>query len=1455
MKKNKLPRLQTLYQAVLMALPIMTGVGVSHAETNTNFANGALAGAAIQYSPNVLLALSVEFPTAGLAYNSNDVSIGNPRNYYNTISIKNRYLGYFDNRKCYIYVPDAADKDASQAFAKSGYVTKRSSMYDTSKDNQEIFRDNDGGVINTTYKPMNLNAVEYFKVSSNAVDTADGIGLCSGNNSDEFSGNMLNWASMTAIDIFRQALTGGNRAATIQSNSKAYELGDTPNETYLRRAMVTPGRQNHNQFVRRFIYLPDNLLKRVMPHKYASDNISDFVSYNATSYDQYAVNRNAPDHWVRSKFGDGNAVIVVEDQGFTVNFRRRFQHNVCNSVRWGRCNSSSPVNRFLPVKSRYMPYHAVVRVCDDAGSAQTYGTNHPTTSIQCTQYPNNKYKPTGLMQERIADMRFGALGYANVPGRGIHGGVLRARMKSLLGETAIMTTAGDATHPIQSTGGGVDLGAEVNADTGQFIVNPDVSDASNSRVNNSGVINYLNKFGDYAGYKTNDPGAELYYVAQRYLRNAGFPKEYLSFKAEGQASTFTLNQIKNDDPTNLAREWKDNFPIILDWDNPLVVKDVNNVRENACRPNQIVFIGDTNTHYDIDLPGYGNSPTDPLRFEPKIATQVEDSEINVSTLADTILEREKIDESLLNKGTGSSDVGAWSGNSRFGLPALAYWGHINDIQKGLAGKQNINTFMIDVVENGDYKADFLGMMKNTYYLAAKYGSFTYDKDRTVNDDGTPYQPLPTERSSWTDDPEGKTSIPAFRKGVPRTYAIANSPENMVDALKNAINSSAGVEAVTQSRVTTDVSTEKAVDLIQGVSVLRSGFTEDSPTYSGTLKKQMLKLVSSSTDTTSQGFTIVYNDNCATCWDAGKLLNSTYHNTTGWSARNVYTTVNGTVTKFAITNASNLQSKLHEGVVGTDKVEATKLIRYVLGDNTNESVDDLRVRSGYLMGMVINSSPAAIRPLKANSVRAGAQTCKFSDTDFTERNKETRYAVAANDGMLHLFNDEGAEILAYLPNAVLPKLSSYAKKTYLNPAHDRWLNDGTPSVNDVCHTVGTTAATEARSILIGATGRGGNSVYALDVTNLQSPNGNNILWDFSHDDLGMTIPAPVVTHDKDGKPIAIISSGYRKNGGTDQGYIFVLKDIDKKRTITTDWVENTDYYKIPLGKAGVGEIFALDANNDNAAEAIYVGDLEGKLWKLTLDADGKFAVNGGQSGATDKPLFEADASIVGQPAVQKISGKTYVVFATGRFFGDNDLPTTTKSLQNYAYGIIDKGDGVTVANNETSLLQQEIVVDKDKLTVDSGEYLKVTTNKFDATKQGWRLKLSKNMLNMDAAGIYKNRLAQFTLITPGDGSITNTDENICKRSGSTSTVLVDVRTGGTYAGNLFDTNNDGVYDSKDGDYSVFTQNNNIVQKALMLKTTNGTTVTIGYGSGGAYSAATNPLSFTNTLKRLSWREIY
>ncbi|WP_230472423.1 hypothetical protein, partial [Kingella kingae] len=63
-------------------------------------------------------------------------------------------------------------------------------------------------------------------------------------------------------------------------------------------------------------------------------------------------------------------------------------------------------------------------------------------------------------------------------------------------------------------------------------VNTDDKKSPSPNFDNSGTINYLNKFGDYNNYKTNDPGAELYYTALRYLRNAGFPALYKTKLAE-----------------------------------------------------------------------------------------------------------------------------------------------------------------------------------------------------------------------------------------------------------------------------------------------------------------------------------------------------------------------------------------------------------------------------------------------------------------------------------------------------------------------------------------------------------------------------------------------------------------------------------------------------------------------------------------------------------------------------------------------------------------------------------------------------------------------------------------------------------------------------------------------------------------------------------------------------------
>jgi type IV pilus assembly protein PilY1 len=105
---------------------------------------------------NVMLALSVEFPTAitrahqGATFDTSG----------NTI-----YLGYFDPLKCYTYVQD------------STYQTKENTA-------------NPG----------------YFKPV--AFTTKDVAYACSG----AWSGNFMNWATMQGIDTFRWVLTGGNRA-------------------------------------------------------------------------------------------------------------------------------------------------------------------------------------------------------------------------------------------------------------------------------------------------------------------------------------------------------------------------------------------------------------------------------------------------------------------------------------------------------------------------------------------------------------------------------------------------------------------------------------------------------------------------------------------------------------------------------------------------------------------------------------------------------------------------------------------------------------------------------------------------------------------------------------------------------------------------------------------------------------------------------------------------------------------------------------------------------------------------------------------------------------------------------------------------------------------------------------------------------------------------------------------
>ncbi|MDP3222158.1 MAG: hypothetical protein Q8M96_03385, partial [Rubrivivax sp.] len=167
-----------------------------------------------------------------------------------------------------------------------------------------------------------------------------------------------------------------------------------------------------------------------------------------------------------------------------------------------------------------------VKVCDTTVGAGPLEAN-------CTAYPAGNYKPTGLMQQYAQNFRYSAFGYLNDNNIQRDGGVLRARQK-FVGPTKPVPAAASVANPA----------SEWNELNGVQHLNPDATDAADTAtlfgvpVSNSGVINYLNKFGQVTpgSYKTYDPVGELYYAAVRYFKNLGNVPEWTNV---GTATTAT----------------------------------------------------------------------------------------------------------------------------------------------------------------------------------------------------------------------------------------------------------------------------------------------------------------------------------------------------------------------------------------------------------------------------------------------------------------------------------------------------------------------------------------------------------------------------------------------------------------------------------------------------------------------------------------------------------------------------------------------------------------------------------------------------------------------------------------------------------------------------------------------------------------------------------------------------
>ena len=677
---------------------------------------------------NVLLALSVEWPTGNVqAYNDERVN-----------GCAGRDGGF---SVCY-FDPPARAAAANAANAANPRWRARASMpYLGYFDPFKCYRF-DAGL--TYFVPVGYTA-GFDPTKRVEQQPATALAKCSG----AWSGNFLNWSTMQTIDLFRWAMTGGDRWA------------DTTTLTVLEKARHD-GQGGTGQF-------PDKRVNGVGGPR--PSEVADLAQLAART--GVAVR---DDTW--------NALYIrVADKGTsmwvsnTADFAKRYEIPVRVEV----CNKDFPETA-TPC-TRYAPG---LEDADPSNDALV----DPTKVV---------LKPTGLIQENAMAVRFSAFGYLLDDSKLRDGGVMRARMKFVGPTQPTRTGAGRMAN----------TATEWDPVTGIFLRNPDKpdADATNSSfglagadaVTQSGVVQYLNQFGRKYGYKNHDPVSEMYYEALRYFRNLAPTREYTTMAdTPGTAA-------RKVDGFPVITAWDDPLAPPAGFAGPGLAE--------WCPKNFIIGIADSNTHKDKRLPGntatddadVAAQPSDP---DTTINVTTTLNDLIATELANEGVRLRRSDGSTLGAGTANCCQGS-AYLSALAYHAHTRDLRADGAAIQSLGNQTVQTFYVDVRESGSWGTGVSRTderRRNQLWLAAKYGGFhdangngRLDRGDATNDNNGDGRI--DVRDAWDKDGDW----------LPDGYYEASTPEALVEGLRNAfatirasVASAVGVGVSTKSiELTTD----------------------------------------------------------------------------------------------------------------------------------------------------------------------------------------------------------------------------------------------------------------------------------------------------------------------------------------------------------------------------------------------------------------------------------------------------------------------------------------------------------------------------------------------------------------------------------------------------------------------------------------------------------------------------
>ncbi|MFW6357171.1 MAG: pilus assembly protein [bacterium] len=615
-------------------------------------------------------------------------------------------------------------------------------------------------------------------------------------------------------------------------------------------------------------------------------------------------------------------------------------------------------------------------------------------------------------------------------------------------------------------------------------------------------------------------------------------------------------------------------------------------------------------------------------------------------------------------------------------------------------------------------------------------------------------------------------------GVPDNFFKATNPADLETslsrALENVVNTSSSAASVVANSVRLDTNT----------LIYQARFR--SSDWKGEFLAYALK-----PDGTIEEFP---------AWEAGAELDGTF------DSRNIYTfdpedAGQGVPFEFSALNDTQ-KGWLNTAPAGTLDDQGADRVSYLRGDQSLEKSNggEFRDRQS-LLGDIVNSDPAYVGAQRFGYQRLVPEGAQYPAFLEKKKSRTTMIVVGANDGMLHGFDaDTGEELWAYVPNAVVQNLPHLADPEYKH----RYFVDGAPRTTDVYH------EGEWHTLVVGSTGAGGKAVFALDVTD-EAFVAADVRWEISDqsagfDDLGYTVGQPTIirTHSAAHPWVAVFGNGYESTEHKAVLYIVnawtgaLVKAIDtgaKGKGNESD----TNGLSTPV---------PVDMDGDQVTDRIYAGDLHGNLWRFEMTGESEtWDVYHKDSEDNAAPLFKAiNAQSEKQPITVRPSvadhplGGVQILFGTGKLYQKKDIDPEHFEIQSF-YGIRDTRlspyEPITYTSERNEVLQQQVILTEKPAFSDS--HVRVSSAyPVNSNQDGWFLDLVSPVNGQEGERVVSN-----ALIRRGKGNdlrvIFNTfipSADVCDYGGSSWLMEFNALSGATLKYSVFDINEDGAVNDED-----------------------------------------------------------